>query len=91
MDEVRLLSVNGNLGYGFPEESLAEGMSRKPHFVGADAGSTDAGPFDLGPFDFGNITKRDHRALAFAFREDHQFGRVGRHDQEQRGDCNCGD
>ena len=48
MDELRVLAVCGFLGYGFPEESLAAGLARRPHVVGADNGSTDPGPYYLG-------------------------------------------
>jgi hypothetical protein len=48
MDELRILSPTGGLGYGFPEESLEEGLKRTPHLIGVDAGSTDPGPYYLG-------------------------------------------
>ena len=48
MEELRVLAVCGFLGYGFPEESLAAGIARRPHIVGADNGSTDPGPYYLG-------------------------------------------
>ena len=48
MKEVRILSPNGMLGYGFPKRSFAEGMKRKPHAICVDAGSTDGGPQKLG-------------------------------------------
>ena len=48
MQEYRLLSTSGLLGYGFPEESLKEGIARKPHMIGVDGGSTDPGPHYLG-------------------------------------------
>jgi hypothetical protein len=48
MDECRILSPLGMLGYGFPRESLARGIARRPHVIGADAGSTDGGPHKLG-------------------------------------------
>lgn len=48
MDELRILSLTGNLGYGFPETSLLEGVSRLPHYIGADNGSSDPGPYYLG-------------------------------------------
>lgn len=57
MEELRVLSVCGNLGYGFPEESLENGISGDPHFMGADNGSTDAGPYYLGSGD--QLTKRE--------------------------------
>ncbi len=48
MDEFRCLSTIGMLGYGIPEDSLRAGIARRPHMIGADAGSTDAGPHKLG-------------------------------------------
>ena len=48
MQEYRLLSTSGLLGYGFPEASLAAGMRRAPHMIGVDGGSSDPGPFYLG-------------------------------------------
>jgi hypothetical protein len=47
-DELRIMAVAGNLGYGFPELSLRNGIARKPHLVGADNGSSDPGPYYLG-------------------------------------------
>ncbi len=49
---LRVLSASGQLGYGVPEEAFAEGLRRKPHFIGADMGSIDPGPYYLGS---GNI------------------------------------
>lgn len=48
MNELRIVALNGCLGYGFEEESLARGAALQPHMYGADAGSTDAGPYYLG-------------------------------------------
>jgi len=45
---LRVLSASGQLGYGIPPESLARGMARRPHFIGADMGSIDPGPYYLG-------------------------------------------
>ena len=56
MKELKVLAVCGFLGYGFPEESLDQGMSRRPHVVGADNGSTDPGPYYLGSGD--QLTRR---------------------------------
>lgn len=47
-EEVRVLSATGVCGSGFKEDSLNAGLSKKPHFIGCDAGSTDPGPFALG-------------------------------------------
>jgi len=46
--EFRVLSATAILGYGFPEKSFRAGLARKPHLIGADAGSTDPGPYYLG-------------------------------------------
>ena len=48
MNEFRLLSTSGILGYGFPEPSLMAGMERKPDAIGVDGGSVDPGPHYLG-------------------------------------------
>ncbi|WP_218970372.1 hypothetical protein [Halalkalibacter krulwichiae] len=48
LNELRILSPLGILGYGFSEESFYEGLRRNPHFIGIDAGSTDGGPQKLG-------------------------------------------
>jgi len=48
MDEVRILSPQGMLGYGFPKESFEAGIALKPHAICVDAGSTDGGPHKLG-------------------------------------------
>lgn len=47
-EPLRVLSASGQLGYGIPAESLARGMARRPHFIGADMGSIDPGPYYLG-------------------------------------------
>lgn len=48
MNEMKIVSVNGCLGYGFDASSLQAGVDLAPDMVGADAGSTDPGPFYLG-------------------------------------------
>lgn len=48
MGELRLLALNGFLGYGYALDSLRRGLELRPHMIGADAGSTDAGPYYLG-------------------------------------------
>lgn len=47
-DELRLVAINGMLGYGYEAASLGNGIAAEPHLFGVDAGSTDAGPFYLG-------------------------------------------
>lgn len=48
MNEIRILSASGQLGYGIPIEALRHGVAAAPHLIGADMGSTDLGPFYLG-------------------------------------------
>jgi hypothetical protein len=66
MNECRILSPLGMLGYGFPMDSFEAGLARRPHLIGADAGSTDGGPHKLGA-GVGIVsraaTKKDLRAI----------------------------
>lgn len=48
MNEVKILSASGQLGYGFTKVAFQEGLNRNPDFIGVDAGSTDGGPAYLG-------------------------------------------
>lgn len=48
MNEIRILTPLGMLGYGFPEASFQAGLAHEPHAIACDAGSTDAGPHKLG-------------------------------------------
>ena len=41
--EFKILSPNGILGYGFPEDSFNIGIAQKPDLIAVDAGSTDPG------------------------------------------------
>lgn len=68
-EEFRVLATNGILGYGFPEASFRRGIKRKPHLIGADAGSTDPGPHYLGSgksFTNRSFVKRDLRYILTA-------------------------
>ncbi len=47
-DRIVVLSTTAILGYGFPVESFAAGLSRNPDVLAVDAGSTDPGPYYLG-------------------------------------------
>ena len=72
MQEYRLLSTSGLLGYGFPEASLDAGMKREPHMIGVDGGSTDPGPYYLGSGKCVNsrmAMKRDLRLMLRAARK----------------------
>ncbi len=69
MNEYRMLSTSGILGYGFAEESLKIGMSWEPHIIGCDGGSTDPGPYYLGAgksFCSRLSVKRDLRLMLIA-------------------------
>lgn len=69
MNEVRMLSTSGILGYGFSEEALRIGMEAAPHVIGADGGSTDPGPHYLGAgtgFCARLSVKRDLRLMLLA-------------------------
>ena len=69
MKEFRVLSATAILGYGFPEASFRAGLAKKPHLIGADAGSTDPGPYYLGAgksFTNRAAVKRDLRFMLTA-------------------------
>ncbi len=71
MKEIRILSATGMLGSGFREETLKRAMTLKPHFIGADSGSTDPGPYYLGSSDVNfsdSANKRDLRLMLLAGR-----------------------
>ncbi|MBI3067430.1 MAG: acyclic terpene utilization AtuA family protein [Betaproteobacteria bacterium] len=68
MEEYRLLSTSGLLGYGFPEASLKAGLARKPHMIGVDGGSTDPGPYYLGSGECLNSRDSMKRDLALMLR-----------------------
>lgn len=69
--ELRLVAVNGMLGYGYPLESLDRAVEARPHLFGVDAGSTDAGPYYLGqgvPLTAPRQIERDLRGAYLAAR-----------------------
>jgi hypothetical protein len=62
MQELRILSPTGIVGYGFPEDSFEAGLAQDPHLIASDAGSTDPGPYYLGsgkPFTSEEASRRD--------------------------------
>jgi len=59
MREIRVLSPTAILGYGFPDESFASGLERRPDVIAVDAGSTDPGPYYLGA----GVSFTDRRAV----------------------------
>ncbi|MBW1695633.1 MAG: acyclic terpene utilization AtuA family protein [Deltaproteobacteria bacterium] len=72
MEELRCYAASGQLGYGVPKENFYRGIEKKPHFIGADMGSTDVGPFYLGSGNMGPGTlsaKRDIELLLLASRK----------------------
>lgn len=48
MNEIKILTPVGMLGYGFPPEDYLRGLERNPDAVILDSGSTDPGPYMLG-------------------------------------------
>jgi hypothetical protein len=63
---VKMVSVSGILGYGFPAASLEEALKRKPDMIGVDGGSSDPGPHYLGsgkPLNSRLAMKRDLELL----------------------------
>lgn len=62
LQPLRVLAASGQLGYGIPDAALAEGLKRRPHFIGCDMGSIDPGPYYLGSGNLGTsdaITRAD--------------------------------
>jgi len=45
---MKIVALNGLLGYGYSEEALNVAFSEKVDYLGVDAGSTDPGPYYLG-------------------------------------------
>lgn len=45
---MKIVALNGLLGYGYSEEALNHAFSEKVDYLGVDAGSTDPGPYYLG-------------------------------------------
>ncbi|MBQ2696026.1 MAG: acyclic terpene utilization AtuA family protein [Clostridia bacterium] len=45
---MKIVALNGLLGYGYSEEALQQAFSEKVDYLGVDAGSTDPGPYYLG-------------------------------------------
>jgi len=69
LTELRVLSPTAILGYGFPVSSFEAGLSRDPHVIAVDAGSTDPGPYYLGAgksFTQRSAVKRDLQYLVEA-------------------------
>ena len=59
---MKIVALNGLLGYGYSEEALNCAFAEKVDYLGVDAGSTDPGPYYLGSgksFTDRNAVKRD--------------------------------
>jgi len=59
---LKIVVLNGLLGYGYTEEALENAFLQNPDVIGVDAGSTDPGPYYLGSgtsFTDRNAVKRD--------------------------------
>ena len=59
---MKIIVLNGLLGYGYTEEALENAFLQNPDVIGVDAGSTDPGPYYLGSgtsFTDRNAVKRD--------------------------------
>lgn len=66
MREIRMVSVSGILGYGYPESSLQAALERGVDMLGCDGGSSDPGPYYLGsgkPFVSLRAMRRDLRLM----------------------------
>jgi hypothetical protein len=69
---MRLLGASGQLGYGIPAKSFAEGIARRPDLIGCDMGSIDIGPTYLGKGEMATApesTRRDLRRVLTAARQ----------------------
>ncbi|MBR2038329.1 MAG: acyclic terpene utilization AtuA family protein [Lachnospiraceae bacterium] len=59
---MKIIALNGLLGYGYTEKALENAFANCPDYIGVDAGSTDPGPYYLGSgnsFTNRNSVKRD--------------------------------
>jgi hypothetical protein len=74
VEELRIVAINGMLGYGYEFASLQAGIDQQPHLVGGDAGSTDPGPYYLGSGT--SLVKREQirRDLSYALRASRAAG-----------------
>lgn len=74
---MRIIALDGLLGYGYTEEGLKRAMEGKVDYVGVDAGSTDPGPSYLGmgkSFTDRSAVKRDvELALPLALKQKAPF------------------
>ncbi len=48
MNEIKVLTPTGMLGYGFPVEDFNKGIERNPDVIIIDSGSIDSGPIKIG-------------------------------------------
>lgn len=69
MEELKIVAINGMLGYGYEFSSLDNGIALKPDLLGVDAGSTDPGPFYLGSGTSLVRAEQIRRDLSYALRK----------------------
>lgn len=70
-NEIRVVSPSSFCGAGFSEASFERALSRRPHFIGCDGGSTDPGPDYLGSgrtVFTNSVLKRDLRLMLLGAR-----------------------
>lgn len=72
MDEIRILTPCGAIGYGFPEASIDAALLQNPHVIAVDAGSTDPGPYYLGADEVALSWQAQKRDLEILMRARHQ-------------------
>lgn len=58
-DTCRVLVPSGVLGSGCPQAAFERGLSKAPHAIAVDAGSTDSGPYYLGA----SVSKMTRKAI----------------------------
>jgi hypothetical protein len=68
MEELKIVAINGMLGYGYEFSSLDNGIEARPDLLGVDAGSTDPGPFYLGSGTSLVRAEQTRRDLSYALR-----------------------
>ena len=69
MEELKIVAVNGMLGYGYEFSSLDNGVAEGLDLMGVDAGSTDPGPFYLGSGQSLVRKEQVRRDLSYALRK----------------------
>lgn len=74
MEELKIVAVNGMLGYGYEFASLDNGVNEGLDLMGVDAGSTDPGPYYLGSGQSLVRKEQVRRDLSYALRKAREAG-----------------